>query len=49
MQREVSGLVGRKYGIGHATLQLECVGCEGEELFCDIADSRGGTGPNTSS
>jgi len=49
VQREVNKLVGRKYGIGHATLQLECVGCEGEELFCDIADSRGGTGPNTSS
>ena len=49
LQREIKALVSRKYGVGHATLQLECVGCEGDELFCDIADSRGGTGPNTSS
>jgi cobalt-zinc-cadmium efflux system protein len=41
LQREVKELVGRKYGVGHATLQLECAGCEGNELFCDMAENRG--------
>ena len=44
LQREVRELVGRKYGVGHATLQLECVGCEGDELFCDIAENYKGKG-----
>ena len=42
VQREISGLVGRKYGIGHATLQLECAGCGEDVLFCDMAEGRGG-------
>jgi len=36
VQSAVSELLNRKYGIGHATLQLECVDCISPELFCDI-------------
>ena len=27
-----------KYDVGHATLQLECVGCISADLYCDIRD-----------
>jgi len=27
-----------KYQIGHATLQLECIGCTSVDLYCDIRD-----------
>ncbi len=36
IQASVSGLLSRKYGIGHATLQLECVDCIPADLYCDI-------------
>jgi len=36
VQSEVNALVGRRYHIAHATLQLECVGCEAGALYCDI-------------
>jgi cobalt-zinc-cadmium efflux system protein len=26
----------RRYGIGHATIQLECAGCETGHIFCDV-------------
>jgi cobalt-zinc-cadmium efflux system protein len=29
-------LLARRYSIAHATLQLECAGCEPDVLFCDI-------------
>jgi cobalt-zinc-cadmium efflux system protein len=47
LQRAVKEIVRSKYGVGHATLQLECVGCEGNELFCDIAEKGGETGDET--
>ena len=36
IQREISGVLLRKYGIAHATLQLECEKCEGALLYCDL-------------
>ncbi len=38
VQREINKMVRSKYSIGHATLQLECVGCEPDVLYCDIAE-----------
>jgi cobalt-zinc-cadmium efflux system protein len=29
----------QKYEVGHATLQLECVGCISADLYCDIRDA----------
>ena len=39
IQREINEIASHKYNIGHATLQLECVGCEPDLLYCDIADN----------
>jgi cobalt-zinc-cadmium efflux system protein len=36
IQTAVSELLEQKYGISHATLQLECVDCVPAELYCDI-------------
>ncbi len=36
IQAAVSGLLSQKYGIGHATLQLECIDCVPADLYCDI-------------
>lgn len=36
IQRDINEIASRKYNIGHATLQLECVGCEPDLLYCDI-------------
>jgi cobalt-zinc-cadmium efflux system protein len=47
LQRAVKEIVRCKYGVGHATLQLECVGCEGDELFCDIAENNKEKGDET--
>jgi cobalt-zinc-cadmium efflux system protein len=33
---EITGLLAANYKIAHATLQLECSGCEPAELFCDM-------------
>jgi cobalt-zinc-cadmium efflux system protein len=41
LQRKVGELVARKYGIGHATVQLECEGCGPDVLFCDITENSG--------
>lgn len=38
IQREINELVSHKYGIGHATLQLECAGCEPDLLYCDLSE-----------
>ena len=39
IQREINELVSYKYDIGHATLQLECAGCEPDLLYCDIVET----------
>lgn len=36
VQAAMNELLNQKYGISHATLQLECVGCVYTELYCDI-------------
>jgi len=36
IQREITGVLLRKYAIAHATLQLECEKCEGALLYCDL-------------
>jgi cobalt-zinc-cadmium efflux system protein len=36
VQREINELLSNDYGIGHTALQLECVGCDPEVLYCDL-------------
>jgi cobalt-zinc-cadmium efflux system protein len=36
IQREVNEVLQHKYRIAHATLQLECEGCEPDLLYCDM-------------
>ncbi len=36
IQRQVNELVLRRYNIAHATLQLECVDCDPDSLYCDM-------------
>jgi cobalt-zinc-cadmium efflux system protein len=36
VQRQINDMLLHRYGIGHATLQLECAGCEPDQLFCDL-------------
>ncbi len=38
VQREVNAMLHEKYGIAHATLQLECVGCEPDALYCEMQE-----------
>jgi cobalt-zinc-cadmium efflux system protein len=36
VQRDINTLLHEHYGIAHATLQLECVGCEPDALYCEL-------------
>jgi cobalt-zinc-cadmium efflux system protein len=36
VQRDINALLLTRYGIGHAALQLECVGCEPDLLYCEL-------------
>jgi cobalt-zinc-cadmium efflux system protein len=36
IQRQISELLDRRYNITHATLQLECVDCFPDSLYCDL-------------
>jgi cobalt-zinc-cadmium efflux system protein len=36
IQTAINDMLRRKYGIGHAILQLECSGCDPDTLFCDM-------------
>ena len=38
IQRDLNEILAHKYNIRHATLQLECEGCHGNILFCDISE-----------
>ena len=38
IQEAVSEMLAHKYGVSHATLQLECEGCASPALYCDIAE-----------
>jgi cobalt-zinc-cadmium efflux system protein len=39
IQREINEILSHKYQIGHATLQLESVGCEPDLLYCDMNEA----------
>jgi cobalt-zinc-cadmium efflux system protein len=39
IQRELNALLAVQYGIAHATLQLECVNCGPEGLYCGLEGS----------
>ena len=39
IQRDLNEILALKYNIRHATLQLECIGCEHSLLFCDIHEA----------
>jgi len=36
IQRQINEIVYHRYNVGHATLQLECVGCDPDALYCDL-------------
>lgn len=36
VQQEINEILLKHYGIGHATLQLECAGCEPDLLYCEL-------------
>jgi cobalt-zinc-cadmium efflux system protein len=38
VQRQINDLVAGRYHIAHATLQLECAGCEPDLLYCDMPE-----------
>ena len=38
IQRDLNEVLAHKYNIRHATLQLECEGCNGNILFCNISE-----------
>jgi cobalt-zinc-cadmium efflux system protein len=40
IQREVNEILREQYKITHATLQLECLGCEPDALFCDMKEAK---------
>jgi cobalt-zinc-cadmium efflux system protein len=40
IQRQISEIVYHRYNISHATLQLECVDCDLDSLYCDLNHSR---------
>jgi len=41
IQHDINQMLARKYAIAHATLQLECVGCEPDVLYCELTEAPG--------
>ncbi len=41
IQRSINQLLANKYGIAHSTLQLECAGCEPDQLYCNLNGGNG--------
>jgi cobalt-zinc-cadmium efflux system protein len=39
IQRQINEVVFHRYNIAHATLQLECVDCEPDALYCEINEA----------
>ena len=39
VQNNIAELLAHQYNVQHATLQLECEGCESNALFCDISET----------
>jgi cobalt-zinc-cadmium efflux system protein len=35
----IKDVVNRRYGISHTTLELECVGCDPDALYCSVVHS----------
>ncbi len=42
IQRGINVVLQQQYNIAHATLQLECVGCEPDTLYCELNSSNHG-------
>jgi len=42
IQREINAVASREYDIAHATLQLECEGCQPDLLYCNLEGGAGG-------
>ncbi len=40
IQRKVNEILYHRYNVGHATLQLECVDCDPDSLYCDISGTQ---------
>jgi cobalt-zinc-cadmium efflux system protein len=40
IQKEINALMSREYNIAHTILQLECVDCSPDLLYCDIANGK---------
>jgi cobalt-zinc-cadmium efflux system protein len=38
IQGQINEIIAHKYGISHATLQLECVGCDPDVLYCNLQE-----------
>ncbi len=38
IQRRIRVIMCEQYGINHCTLQMECEGCEPDELYCDMGN-----------
>lgn len=38
IQHNINELLAHDYNIQHATLQMECEGCQSQELYCQVAD-----------
>ena len=36
IQRGINAMLQQRYNIAHATLQLECIGCEPDTLYCEL-------------
>jgi cobalt-zinc-cadmium efflux system protein len=41
IQHQIGETIAHRYGIGHCTVQLECVGCDPDALYCDIGNHHG--------
>lgn len=41
VQRDINAILHERFGIAHATLQLECFGCEPDALYCEINQPHG--------
>lgn len=39
IQRRINEILLRRYHVAHATLQLECVDCDPDSLYCDLNES----------
>ncbi|MEP7198728.1 MAG: cation diffusion facilitator family transporter [Chloroflexota bacterium] len=44
IQRDINRVLAEQYGIAHATLQLECIGCEPDFLYCGLGGTSNGHG-----